>query len=351
MVSMNGCMKCTLISAIVLACLNVIANLTASVDYLMAATEYDNNANDIYDELEDDSASNFHSDSEWFVTVAAEYEALSSFDKENVYCDIVTIQSDPSAILDDVEFEATAALGFTIVSAIGLIYAACNFCCVKYNKFYGVTMDRIGAADPETKFGGSKMNELGNHRAIIVKQLDAANDQAQKDADMFLNNYRTSMAMYFIICGPMMAVIWLMVVRRSATDGLDCQALFFSCGQSGDCSMDDMMLTVPLNSSLIKMLISYPLVSIGWFSSILSLCFVLGSGMFLALGASNCSYATLSVFMFVYGAVPFAWVYFVDQYMPFEAMYAVIVLAVLPMISLSCYSCFDCIRSCKGQRY
>merc|ERR1719230_2195972 len=195
---MNGCMKCTLISAIVLACLNVIANLTASVDYLMAATDYDNNANDIFDELEDDPASNFHSDSEWFVTVSAEYEALSSFDKENVYCDVVTIQADPIAILEDAEFEATAAIGFTLVSAIGLIYAACNFCCFKYNKFYGVTMDRIGAADPETKYGNSKMAEIGNHKAIIVKQLDAANDKAQKDADEFLSNYRSSMAMYFI---------------------------------------------------------------------------------------------------------------------------------------------------------
>lgn len=344
-------MKCILISAIVLACINAIANLTAAIDFIMAATEYDNIANDILDALEDDPASNFHVDSEWFTAISVEYEALSSFDKENVYCDVVSIQVDPSGQLEDVEFEATAGLGFFIVSLVGLVNASCNFCCVKYNKFYGVTMDRIGAADPETRYGQKKMNEIGNHRAIIVKQLDAANDEAQKNADDFLNNYRTSMAMYFIICGPLIALFWLMVVRMSATDGLDCQALFYECVKSGDCTMDEMMLTVPLNSSLFKMLTSYPLVVIGWCTSILSLCFVLGSGVFLALGSGICSYATLSVFMFVYGAVPFAWVYFVDQYMPFDAMYAVIVLAVLPMIGLICCSCFDIVRSCKGQRY
>lgn len=351
MVSANGCMKCTLISAIVLAIINVLANLTASIDYLMAATEYDNNADDILDQLEDDPTSNFHSDSEWFVTVSAEYEALSSFDKGNVYCDVVAIQVGPDVMLEDVEFEATAALGFTIVSAIGLIYAACNFCCVKYNKFYGVSMDRIGAADPETRFGRSKMNELGLHKAVIIKQLDEADKKAIEEANSFLNNYRTSMSMYFIMCGPCLALYWLMVVRRSATDGQDCQALFFSCGESGNCTMDDMMLTVPLNSSLFKILISYPLVVIGWCSAVLCLCFVLGSGVFLALGVSDLRYASLTVFMFFYGAVPFGWVYFVDQYMPFEAMYAVIVLAVLPMIFLLFLSCYDIVRSCRGMKY
>lgn len=353
MVSLNGCMKCVLISAIVFACINLLANITAFADFMIAAQGYDDNADYIQEYYDKGEASNFDSDSEWFVTISAEYEALSSFDKENVYCDVMSIQANPEAVLEDTEFEASAAAILAIVSGLGLVVMGCDFCCFKYNKFYGVSMDRIGAADPETRFGRSKMNELGLHKAVIIKSADQDEKDGvkfKKDADEFLTNYRISMAIYFITCGPFIALFWMMVVRRSAIDGLDCQELFFNCGESGNCTMDDMMLTVPLNSSLFKMLISYPLVVIGWCTAILSLCFVLGSGIYLAIGAKNMGYATLPLFMFVYGGVPLTWIYFVDPYMPFDGLYAVIVLTILPMLWLACYSLFSCVHSCKGQR-
>merc|ERR1719266_965922 len=108
-----------------------------------AVDTYDSNATDMIESALDGTSSNFNETSEWFLGISADYEALSSFDKENVYCDVVAIQSNPDAILLDAEFEFSCAQSLVMISVVGLLYVTGVFFCKKYNKFYGVDMNDI----------------------------------------------------------------------------------------------------------------------------------------------------------------------------------------------------------------
>lgn len=348
MVSLNSCMKCTLVSAIIFAFINAIAFVMAWIDSMNAVDTYDSNATDMIESAVDGTSSNFNESSEWFLGISAEYEALSSFDKENVYCDVLAIQSDPDAILLDAEFEYSCMQSLVMISVAGLLYVTGHFFCKKYNKFYGVDVNDIGPSDPKAK-------NPAFSTAVIIKRTDAEKKSAEEEKfereSEMLSDYRYDMMIQFIMTGPFIATVWLMVSRRSAVNGLDCQELFYACGQSGDCVIDDLMTTVALNSSLIKMLASYPFLIGAFFAPILSLCFVLGSGIFLSIGTNDWRYVTVPLAMFVYAGVPFTWVYFVDPYMPFEPVWAVLILAILPMVFQCFYVCFDCYRSCKGTHF
>lgn len=348
MVSLNQCMKCTLISAIVFSTINAIAFITAWVDTMNAVDTYRENSIDMIDEALNATTSNFNETSEWFVAIAAEYEALSDFDRENVYCDVVAIQASPDAILLDADFEYGATRSLMAIACFGLAFVTGNFFCKRYNKFYGIDVNDIGPSDPKAKIPAFST-------AVIIKRTDAEKKTAEqekfeKESEM-LSDYRYDMMIHFIMAGPFIGLIWLLVTRRSSVDGLDCQEMFHVCGKSGNCSVDDMMTTVALNSSLFAMLASYPMLICAFFAPILSLCFVLGTGIFLSIGTNDWRYATLPAVMFVYGGVPFVWVYFVDPFMPFEPVLAILSFAALPMVFQCFYVCYDCHRSCKGTHF
>lgn len=348
MVSLNQCMKCTLISAIVFSTINAIAYIIAWNETDNAVENYGDYSMDMIDSALNVTTSNFNETSEWFIAIAVEYEALSDFDKENVYCDVVSIQASPDASYQDAYFESGAARSLMVLACVGAAFVTGNFFCKRYNKFYGIDVNDIGPSDPNAKIPAFST-------AVIIKRPDAEKKSAQeqkfeKESEM-LSDYRYDMMIQFITAGPFIGLTWLLVTRRSSVDGLDCQEMFYECGLSGDCNMDDMMTTVALNSSLISMLASYPMLICAFFAPILSLCFVLGSGIFLSIGTNDWRYATLPAIMFVYGGVPFVWVYFVDPFMPFEPVLAILTFAALPMVFQCFYVCYDCHRSCKGTHF
>merc|ERR1719192_3303787 len=91
--TLSQVMRCNLIVACVISAINLLLN--GGIFYegmFVSLKDYDANSVDIGNST---ANANFDPASEWFTTISAEYDALSDFDKEYVYCDVDAILEDP----------------------------------------------------------------------------------------------------------------------------------------------------------------------------------------------------------------------------------------------------------------
>lgn len=338
---LTKCLMLSLIIGIVFAVLQIFSTIAVAVDFKTVLNDYKSNGKSMIEDALQGPEVNFNETSAWFVALSAEYDALSSFDKENVYCDVKAIQSNPVE-WEDVgtnEWEAVIVLlAFFSMGGLGLIVG--TLMCAKCNKFYDVDMADIKAKDPENPFSKATIAQSHWNKTLTKEEKLRKN----------LSDYRSNTAYLFLASGPLLAVYWILVERRNMVSGFDCQSLFYACGQSGECGMDDLMLTVPLNSSIVAMITSYGFIMWGVLSCLVSLLFVLMSGTLITCGSSVYGFLWLPLFMFVYSFLPFAWVLFVDEHVPLQnaglaGIFVFILLAFLGEIVWVC--CFIC-RSCKG---
>lgn len=320
--TVSQCVNIFLICGVVLAYLQIIVNIIAAVDTANFVFDYESNGLDI-NAIKNDASSNFNSTSEWFMTISAEYEALSDFDKENVFCNVIDIQGDPLEEFVYAQYEWLMFVGFTFMSGIGATYMACTLRGCMCNKFGD------GGSDVENPHNLKFSREWENW-----------------------DNFRGSTGVLFVLTSAFIGLFWLLIVRRSSVTGLDCQDMFYKCGTSGDCSVDDLMLTVPLNASFFKMTISYPLLAGVFPIGFISLVWVLFTGIFLSIGVNNWSYVYLPAFMSTYGILPFLWAFFVAEYVPsVPGALGVAVLVLIPVLMHILYVCYQCYRSCKGMNF
>lgn len=344
---LTKCLHLTLIIGIVICVLQIISSVVVTIDFGAKKSDYEDYGSDmIKDALLGPELSHINETSAWRVAISEEYEMLSSFDKENVYCDVPAILGSPDEHLDagTKEFEACI---FLLMFAIGGCALIVGFLvCSKCDKFYDVDMVDIKASK---NIKGTNIEDPTSRAVIADSHWKKKMSDAEKLAKN-LSDFRSNTAYLFMTSGCFLALYWLLIERRSNVVGFDCQALVYSCGKSGECVMDDMMLTVPLNSSLLKMFLSYGIITWGILSCIVSLLFVLGSGVVVTCGSSVYGFLYLPVFMFFYSLLPFVWVYFIDDKIPLDnsglvGIFAFLLLAFLGEIVWVCV--FVC-RSCKG---
>lgn len=188
-------------------------NIAVTIDFQSTFSDYSDRASEISSAISGDDDSNFKEDSAFFQSLVDEYDALSDFDKENVYCDFLSIQADPSALEDNSKNIFKGAL-FTI----GLTFI---------------------------------VHLIANGVLVNVARKPADTLKHMSTYHRKLYEYNVDSAFQFAEVGPFLAILALMAVRQASLDSYSCQEKFYNCGKSGECTMEDLMLDVPLNSSLL----------------------------------------------------------------------------------------------------
>lgn len=221
-------------------------DIAATYDFHRTITDYADRADTISAEISGEEASNFKANSTFFLALSAEYDALSTFDKENVFCDVVSIQSDPNSLEDSsrIVIGACITMGLTVVAHLVNSKILHSYM-TKKKISGGVPMDREHLSAPYWK----------------------------------LHQVNLKAALQFAEVGPMLALLTAMIIRHAGLESYSCQEKFYNCGISGDCDMSDLMLTVPLNSSLIDIFTSETVLTVSFVVGLVSLLFNFGSGI------------------------------------------------------------------------
>lgn len=321
--TLSQVMRCNLIVACVISAINLLLNGGIAYEGFNLVDSYDS-----YGSTISNGTGNFNSTSEWFTTISAEYEVLSDFDKEYVYCDVNAILEDPETVGDEFGRDLYALCAWTIVMGVCLLAISGSHCFARCDKFHGVDMADIGP-DPE------------DPRKAVVLSSHKPKTPAEKAAED-LSNFRYNSVVLFFLTGPCIAIFWLLIELRSGVSGMDCQGRFYECGTSGDCTMDDMMTTVALNSSMVKIIISYPLLASGWFFGVFSLLYIMVQGIWLSIGTRNIRYVDVPLFWSLYSMLPFLWVFFLDDKVPIEGIYGIFFFSVAPPLLWSLFMCCYC---------
>lgn len=329
---MSAVLKCNIITACVISAINLLLNGAIAYEGNSKVKSYKT-----YGKTIANATDNFDPTSEWFTTLSSEYENLSDFDKEYVYCDVDTILADPSGHYDDSTTEVNTTAMCIILTFGGLLVVLIQAGCAKCNPFYGVDMADIGPEDPEKGIMS---------KAVILKSHKPMTPAEKMEAD--LSNFRYNTVALFFMTGPCIGMFWLLIESRSSVSGLDCQEMFYECGRSGECTIDDLMTTVPLNSSVIKMLISYPLIASGCSFGLLSLVYILAAGVYVSILSRSCKWMAVPAFWSVYSLVPSVWVLFLDGKVPVEGLLGIMIIAIAPVVIWLLGMCWFCYLSCRG---
>merc|ERR1719262_2053992 len=105
-----------------------------------------------------------------------------------------------------------------------------------------------------------------------------------------------------------------------------------------------MMVPVALNSSFFALSISNPFLAAGFYSGVLNLLFVLVSGAVLFLRSLDINFILLPVFQLIFGVLPLAWVYFLEESAPIGA-FGIAFLSMSPLVIFMCAIALECYRS------
>lgn len=281
-----------------------VTDIMATYDFWQTMEGYRDNADVINAELTGDQDSNFKADSTWFAAVSAEYDALSSFDKENVYCDIHSLQADPKSLLDTTEHIFYAACVFIVLSVIALVLG------------YRVLWQLVRSGDIVNNEGLTKNREM-------------------------LWTFNSKSAIQFCEVGPQLALLAMMIVRVGKLDGYKCQDKFYNCGVAGDCSMKDMMVSVPLNSSLLDIASSDTFLALSFGAGLIDLFWNFGSGVFLFCSKGAPRLVVMPFIQLSLGLLPVMWVIYIDGLIPTGRTSdtdGIIAIAVTIFVSL-CFCC------------
>lgn len=256
-----------------------VTDIMATYDFKQTIDGYEDRAETIEKEVASDQASNFDSDSTWFTTVSAEYDALSSFDKQNVYCDIHALQADPRSHLEtsqDIFWAACVFIGLSVVALVIGYWVLCK----------------------------------------LVRSGKIDNDKGESEAREKLWTFNSKSAIQFAEVGPQLAILALMIVRTGKLDGYECQEKFYNCGVSGSCDMGNMMVSVPLNSSLVDLASSNFWLSLSFAAGLFDLFWTFGSGVTLFLSKDACRLVLLPCIQLSISLLPLLWVIFIDGLIP-----------------------------------
>lgn len=252
-----------------------VTDIMATYDFHQTLKSYRKNAEDMVSEISGTEASNFKADSEWFTTISAEYDALSSFDKENIYCDIHAIQSEPDALVTQSEQILIAACSFVGLSLIALVTGYCVLI-----------------------------------RIIRTKEIE--NDKGETGAREKLFNFVSKSAIQFCEDGPLLTILVLMMIRHGKLDGYECQEKFFNCGVSGECKMQDLMVPVPLNSSLLDLATADWILAVSFAAGIVNVLYNCVNGIMLFVGEDTPKLLVMPFLQFCLSMLPLMWVTYID---------------------------------------
>lgn len=328
---MTVCFKIAVVGGFLISAMNFGTDVASMMNWSTTYQEYQSHADDIVEAQESDASSNFKADSEWFMAISAEWEAASDFDKEYVYCDVMTLQSIPDELYNEGSGIWMSGLILTWMSGfafvVGWIYLfwLLRKMCVEHNCQKNCAAAHRGSLD-------------GCH------YKDEVNIQKQKREVMRWSAIRMLMA-----AGPMVAINYLIVQRRSQTNGFECHEMFYDCGVSGSCDMSDLMVPVALNSSYLDLITSNTLMMLAIFSGLADIAFSFLASLILFIRAADIKYIWLPVLTLVGASLTVAWLLFLDEKVNvLTPATCILLIAHLPILVLFVYGavCF-CIEGRK----
>lgn len=302
------CFRIMTTVSFVISIFDFATDILSAHDFWGTVRDYRNRAGDIEAELSSDQASNFKADSAWFSAISAEYDALSSFDKQNVYCDIRALQRDPKSLLDVSEDIFWATLIFIGLSLLALALGYWQLC-------------------------------------KLVRSGKIENDKGESEAREKLWTFNSKSAIQFAEVGPQLAILAMMIIREGKLDGYECQEKFFNCGVSGDCTMGDMMVPVPLNASFVDIASSNWILALSFAVGFVDVLFNFASGVFLFLSKDACKLVMLPCISLSVTLLPLCWTVFIDGLIPNDRTgdtEGILAIAITICMSL----CFCCSAAC-----
>lgn len=283
-------------------------DIMSAYDFWQTKEGYKDRAEGIEAELASEQASNFKADSVWFTTISAEYDALSSFDKQNVYCDIYALQKDPKSLLDvseDIFWAACVFIGLSVVALVIGYWVLCK----------------------------------------LVRSGKIENDKGESEAREKLWTFNSKSAIQFAEVGPQLAILAMMIIREGKLDGYECQEKFYDCGMSGNCSIADMMVPVPLNASFVDIASSNWILALSFAVGFVDVLFNFVSGVFLFISKDACRLVLLPCLSLSLALMPLCWVVLIDGLIPNDRTSdteGIVAIAITVFISL----CFCCSAAC-----
>lgn len=275
----SWCFKISVFVGFAFSVWDFVTDIMATYDFWVTLGDYKEHAEEIYGEIAGVEASNFKVDSTWFATLSAEYSGLSSFDKENVYCDIHALQSEPDSLLAQSEHILVAACIFVGLSflALGIGY------CILFR---------------------------------IIRSGEIENDKGETDAREKLWNFVTKSAIQFCEDGPQLTILVLIMVRLGKLDGYKCQEKFYDCGLAGDCKMQDFMVPVPLNSSLVDLAFADWILALSFAAGVFDVLYNCVTGVMLFVGQGTPKLLVMPCIQLCLAILPLMWVTYLDGLVP-----------------------------------
>lgn len=268
--------KFTVIVGALFSVWDIVTDIMATYDFHVTLKGYKERAESMVSEISGTEPSNFKADSTWFTAISAEYEVYSSFDKENIYCDIHAIQAEPDSLVKQSQHIFIAACIFVVMSLIAI---AMGYCVL--------------------------------FRIIRTKEIE--NDvSGETSAREKLWNFVAKSAIQFCEDGPQLTILVLMIIRVGKLDGYKCQEKFYDCGISGECTMEDMTVPVPLNSSLLDLALADWVLALSFAAGIVDVLWNFASGFYLFISEGIPKLLVLPCLQFCLATLPLLWVTYID---------------------------------------
>lgn len=328
---MTVCFKIAVVGGFLISAMNFGTDVASFMNWSNTYQDYESHADEIVEAIEGDASSNFKADSDWFTAISAEYEAASDFDKEYVYCDVVTLQSKP----DELDGEGSGIY----MSAVILIWMSGGAFLIGWIYMFWL-LRKVCAMHQCKKNCAAAHN--GDPDVCRYKSKYEYDIQKQKREFMRWSAIRLLMA-----AGPMVAMNYLIVQRRSQTNGFECHEKFYDCGVAGSCDIGDLMVPVALNSSYLDLITSNTLMMLAIFSGLADIAFSFLASIVLFVHAADFVYICLPVLTVVGASVTMLWMLFVDEKVDaLSSATCILLIAHLPILILFVYGivCF-CIES------
>lgn len=324
---MTVCFKIAVVVGFLVSAMNFGTDIASFLNWNTVSEEYQSHADEIIEAIEGEASSNFKADSDWFTTISVEYEAASDFDKEYVYCDVVALQANP----DELSVEGT---GIHLSALIFVWMSGFAFVCGWIYMFWllrKVCQTHYCEKDCAAAHGGNRLGvDIGAGNCCPKSEYGI---QKQKREVM-----RWSAVRLFMAAGPMLAINYLIVQRRSATNGFDCHEKFYDCGVAGSCDIGDMMVPVALNSSYLDLITSNTLMMLAIFSGLADIAFSFLASTVLFVRAVDFMYICLPVITLVGASLTMLWMLFIDEKVnALTSATCILLIAHLPILILVVY--------------
>lgn len=343
---MTVCFKIAVVGGFLISAMNIGTDVASFMSWSTIYQDYESHADEMIEAIEGEASSNFKADSDWFTAISAEYEAASDFDKEYVYCDVMTLQSNPDELDSEGSGIYMSAVIFIWMSGgaflIGWIYM---FWLLRKVHVTQQCKKHCAAAHGGTRLG---VDWDGNPNGCHHKCDSAYNIQKQKREVMRWSAVRLLMA-----AGPMVAINYLIVQVRSQTNGFDCHEKFYDCGVDGSCEIGDLMVPVALNSSYLDLITSDTLLMLAIFSGLADIAFSFVASTALFIRAADIQYIWLPVITVVGASITIVWMLFIDEKVnALPSNICILLIAHLPILILVVYGvvCM-CIEDKRDQAF